>query len=651
MAEITVEEFNNLTGYQFFASSLEKMQNRLFAANVIEDTWDPGWWDARAYRCNKRGVVKLNSSNGDVTEFDIFDEEAVAAIPESHDCINPYNSSEYTQLELGYYEDDLYAYGLEVRNGEKHYILGGTGLNVNYKFVTAPLQLSDALEMYGIAPDNASMDVPAQTASKLKLKTVGSDSTRTVYFNDTDTSKRILNYADPYIAANFTGYQRDEVYRFGIVFYNRKHIPSPVYWIGDIKMPHSIQSPAFVNETSEQDGKNRLYGNALGIQFNVKNIPSDAMGYSIVRCDRTEMDRTVLMQCGVTNLLEYRISEQDKQVAGGVALDSSLEMRPLPFLSCFDHEMVLARPQTEGDDDRFVYVNAKVLTVPFYKRFISPEIVLSKNDMVSALDANCYTDYLYTLQSRIASDTAYSKIFASAKKVLLSNGSVKTITDLNSNYVRYEAGSIDNDNYEDVFVVRLQGKGDEYDYDDSNLEEITGVPYNGNIAKYYNIGNTSKLLEQHPQYNILDAKYSQDIAYNAFDSGVAAYKINIGERTYTNYAMSHFSKWDKGDPGQVTLGPAGPSIIVQLDSTNQLDDYFKTGFATKTEDNAKNINDLPVVNIKKKTIQYGGDTYSSRQNSIYISTNQFNNIDEQTSIVYGGDTYLNLLDYPSQFVY
>jgi hypothetical protein len=45
------------------------------------------------------------------------------------------------------------------------------------------------------------------------------------------------NYADPIIDSRYRSYQRDEIYRFGIVFYNDKFIPSPVLWIGDIRFP------------------------------------------------------------------------------------------------------------------------------------------------------------------------------------------------------------------------------------------------------------------------------------------------------------------------------------------------------------------------------------------------------------------------------
>lgn len=60
---------------------------------------------------------------------------------------------------------------------------------------------------------------------------------QTVYIYNNDNASRIRNYSDPFYVSNFLGYQRDEVYRFGIVFYNQKNIPSPVHWIGDIRFP------------------------------------------------------------------------------------------------------------------------------------------------------------------------------------------------------------------------------------------------------------------------------------------------------------------------------------------------------------------------------------------------------------------------------
>ena len=52
---------SRFVGYK--QNSLEKHENRLFAANIKEDIWDIGEYDARAYRCDINGNVKLNHSD------------------------------------------------------------------------------------------------------------------------------------------------------------------------------------------------------------------------------------------------------------------------------------------------------------------------------------------------------------------------------------------------------------------------------------------------------------------------------------------------------------------------------------------------------------------------------------------------------------
>ena len=54
-------------------------------------------------------------------------------------------------------------------------------------------------------------------------------------------------------------------------------------------MPHAAQSAPFVMENGT------LYGKALGVRFVVRNVPDGAVAYEIVRCDRTENDRHVVM--------------------------------------------------------------------------------------------------------------------------------------------------------------------------------------------------------------------------------------------------------------------------------------------------------------------------------------------------------------------
>jgi hypothetical protein len=56
--------------------------------------------------------------------------------------------------------------------------------------------------------------------------------------------------------------------------------------------------------------------------------------------------------------------------------------------------------------------------------------------------------------------------------------------------------------------------------------------------------------------------------------------------------------------------------------------------------------DIPVVNIKRDIIPYNGKTYVARTNSTYVSTGYFKIVgDTSNSWVFGGDTYLGILDH------
>jgi hypothetical protein len=52
LSSVTIEEFNILYYNNFIAATIDKKDNRLFAANVTEDSWDVDY-DARSYRVNK----------------------------------------------------------------------------------------------------------------------------------------------------------------------------------------------------------------------------------------------------------------------------------------------------------------------------------------------------------------------------------------------------------------------------------------------------------------------------------------------------------------------------------------------------------------------------------------------------------------------
>jgi len=165
MGDISIDEFNSLTGYQFIGTTLTKMQNRLFVADITEDTWDPGFFDARAYRCNASGTVALQSSDATKSLSFNIDSYDLSSIPEDHDCINPYNDLEYATCS----SDNLYVYGVSSGGSRK---LGGHGLNIDYSFITTNVVLAN--DTNPLLSNDCSMNVDSRVLLSLGRNEIGS---------------------------------------------------------------------------------------------------------------------------------------------------------------------------------------------------------------------------------------------------------------------------------------------------------------------------------------------------------------------------------------------------------------------------------------------------------------------------------------------
>lgn len=627
LGEISIDEFNSLTGYQFIATTMTKMNNRLFVADITEETWNPGNYDARAYRANKNGIIKLNSANSSQNITINMDTADLTTVPFTHDCINPSNRMTLSQMNANS-GTDKYIYGGYDKYGNRY--VGGYGVNIQYNFTSTSLSLSTEQPDYR-ATDNCSMNVPFKIGiNSMYVQDINMQEATYVPL-PTQNVGRIDNYCDPYIASAYKGYQRDEIYRFGIIFYNKKNIPSPVYWIGDIRMPHASE-PGF--EPFVFVGR-KLMANALGIKFTVRDFPKDATSCEIVRCDRTDSDRTVLMQCGMSIVGEYRIQENGGAVGTGTEVDSSIQTRPYAYLTYSGYDLWANAYNSIGAIGELTQAQVR----QDYAKLISPEICVAGNDIMKYFKGNVYIDTLYAASSFIynpelptpSAGMVISSVFATPNKVLRSDGSEFSQTKL-ENQVTF------NTQHDPLFFA---------------MQYARQEPYSGYIAKYYYINsevNGSKL--KNVNLDIANAKYSGIIPYNGI-MDVSPYTVNIGNITYTNFGMSNFNKPDNSGNKHNALGPSGPGIIANIPNLRSTIPGFKSvsfsGIYTYASDAA---NTIPIVNVKRNIVAYGGNTYVSRQSSVYISTNSYIDLTDGNTtphkiITYGGDTYLNLLDYPT----
>ena len=135
------------------------------------------------------------------------------------------------------------------------------------------------------------------------------DGTPSTEYNNVNHPASYANYTSPYAQYGIKGYMRDEIYRFGIVFFSKKGEPSYVHWVADIRMPKpwmpSVTSANPVNRdylafshVSKDSVLNNFFGHALGIEFTVdiSSIKDQISGYSIVRVNRDENNKTILGQ-------------------------------------------------------------------------------------------------------------------------------------------------------------------------------------------------------------------------------------------------------------------------------------------------------------------------------------------------------------------
>jgi hypothetical protein len=274
----TYDEFAIVGKNIFVASEIETKDNYLFTANITQTDWDIDY-DARAYRflsathpvsAYQRTAVLKNtadtSTTGDVWINGAYPTSppsgyiAWADVPSKHNCINYHNviSAPYTDYTLFRYKADGTT-------------LGGEGLNISYIFEVGSVIIS---------------------------------ATGTDYSNDYSNES---DYSNASVEISNMGYQRSEIYRFGIVFYNAKGQASTVKWIGDIRFPGMNEYNNEVGYTIASKAGNYIYGYPLNIFFTINTATAYSQGaksYRIVRCNRTSSDRTILAQ-GMVSACTY----------------------------------------------------------------------------------------------------------------------------------------------------------------------------------------------------------------------------------------------------------------------------------------------------------------------------------------------------------
>lgn len=303
---ISVEELNSLQGVRIIPNSLASKDGFLFAANTktIQTTIkDFDKWDARAFRFNYKNKSTVTDVNGD-NSFIIdahgkdIEDDSVAVPPFGHDCYDDTYNNINKEASM-YFANFVF--------DSKYQWVGGSGKNIEWRFV-----ISSQVEDSCVKENNT-----RKIGTLYNYSQKENVQQNNVFYIDKDFEPSIIEKAefDPGINKNtwlIKSLRRNEIYRYGIVLYDKYCQASPVKWIADIRTPNVIEKGfELMSSNTIVNGKRyELVIRNLGIQFMVKSLPEGCTGYQIVRCARHESDIATISQGVLSSPVSNAYSRQ-----------------------------------------------------------------------------------------------------------------------------------------------------------------------------------------------------------------------------------------------------------------------------------------------------------------------------------------------------
>ena len=416
LQKFTLEEYNSISGIHIIPRVIESKDDFLFAANIKDVQYSDDALadiDTRAYQFDPNdlhthlfdyssGIIyKGSEQHGNGLTFDqVVNEYKTNPEFKKFDCYNRCNdlSELYnpSTTNINIYDSQKGLYDKFTKDG---WYYGGSGANISWKFITTNI-VGDGSEgtpdtmygHYGTAHNTTKFVCNSIIPEQLKIYYIRKDGqlenagyVDTKEFIDTTYSDTLgLTYANPKVAYSLKSLRRDEVYRYGIILYDKFGHAYPVKWIADIRTP-SIYTKGFEpffckGHIEDPAPMYDLIVRPLGIQFEVSIKSDQFTQYEIVRCRRGESDIATVSQ-GVISRPIKKIYNKD------YSGDKNSPYTPSGFLTTArfwsgDEQKARYGASSSTDDwhEADNYDNDSVF------QFISPEICYHKDSTQTLLD-------------------------------------------------------------------------------------------------------------------------------------------------------------------------------------------------------------------------------------------------------------------------
>ena len=696
LQQLSIQEFAAIDSINIVPECIEQNQNYLFAADIEDNTrlrFSKGQFDATAYQFNSENKVVL-SRNNDTTYDGFYEFGSVEEVSDDY-VLNKYSDMTIEELPVTpcKYDKDDY--------------LGGTGKNVSWRFVTTDIPLDSFKEVDGQHPPRVESD---QTTPLYYLKRNGNSivtenagvNTDHVLADHNVFADSKLEYNDIFTSSIFRSLRRDEVYRYGIVLYDKHGTRSDVQWIADIRTPSEYEFPSVRLDQSSTQNR-QVYARPIGIQFSIHDIDTkNISAYQIVRCAKTAAYTKNLMQCVVSR------PQRQSLPTSSVNWENSTTKKyspyyPLPFLTSDYVNTIYGTELAVNPEDNnyflsgdMIYSDSEPLRADNLNnkelfQIFSPEIQFTQDDALTKLQSFVlklhpvsfvFGQSLHDFSMQLVHENALDEerwrgIF------LFAHGDQDR---LYQQALLAQNGVFADGERQDILFTRNWAKG--ADQDDRE------TPYDKNelsfVQKYYNrvYLNNSNAVEIRDIKNVSNPTWEQGFdsingAGGVIVSGVKAYKsynTSISSYEYDNWvcngmydlrissSLSYFGPESMGangisamiEPGHAAgsdqawtreamgAGWIGPGPRCFLATIKNSDGQYLLGYNGTTIPGMSSA----IVNITHVPTQYAGLTREEKQYDVYYGFGNIKNITDSNNDkfnVFDGDVYITPCEIVSMY--
>lgn len=693
LQELTVEEYNSMTGIHIIPKSIESKNNILFAANIsqqqslIEPYLDQ--IDTTAVQYQKVGTNYISYVYENYSDYvNGLD----AQVYSSDNKIGGDTFNSINDMSKPYSVDGNFNCCLDPQG-----YYGGAGDIINWRFIVTQWRADNKrykFDKVDFTPAFESQYMVTYDGHHIRIDTDNNDRIyNTKNYRNNISTKRTL--------------RRGELYRYGIVFYDKYGTPSPAKWVADIRVP-SASTPGF--ELFDTDD-NFIYLNAIGVRFHVdwdkipEHIRNNINGYEIVRCVQHQQDVHVIAQGIISRPIHNVYPESYNDLTYG---NKRTEYTPIGFMTTgnywtgnnwFAHDETMQSKEISGHEaDNF---DNRTLF-----QFASPEYSYLKDSTINNLEnKTLYVEPSLYLYSNGYDDNDYSNPTY--------NMSIPTSKDSDGDnrHMHVESQKFSFSFYQTkyeyseddpVFSCYNPATGSIYTPGDKNHWAQVAKMVTAYVKLYeketsslqarpYLVNGTDKFVSIKDQsYEIDDIEPAVELTWNQFGTddktkltvtADSAGACTIGDKTFVNWSFGgnldvdsgdfintddsagnlHIGEYEEGTnvktngaSGNYILGPGGRQLVFTVkDDNNILSRTIGVGEDSGQSRNRyrNSMSGTYLCNICQSVTPYYGYTEQSRKLCTYAMYGDYVSKNNKHLIVYDGDTYVQLFEYASMHKY